>query len=68
MELTRILEELRPHIFVDDQLVHVTAARGTVPCAHIPFGVANQEVAEEEVEKASEEARRKLEERSTQVG
>jgi 5'-nucleotidase len=34
-----ILETLRPHIYFDDQLAHLTA--GNVPCVHIPFGVRN---------------------------
>ncbi|HEX7309499.1 5'-nucleotidase [Lentzea sp.] len=34
-----ILDVLRPHIFFDDQRGHLVE---TVPCVHIPFGVANE--------------------------
>ncbi len=36
-----ILETLKPHIYFDDQRVHLTA--GNVPSVHIPFGVRNVE-------------------------
>ena len=34
-----ILETLRPHIFFDDQMLHLTAHG--IPGAHVPFGVRN---------------------------
>lgn len=34
-----ILDVLRPHIFFDDQRGHLIE---TVPCVHVPFGVANE--------------------------
>ena len=36
-----LLEKIRPHIFFDDQMFHVTGAQemGTV-AAHVPYGVA----------------------------
>jgi 5'-nucleotidase len=42
IEKARFLEIFRPHIFFDDQLVHIEGAAGAVPCAHVPFGIANQ--------------------------
>jgi len=38
----RVLEELRPHIFFDDQLQHIQGVAGATPSAHVPFGVANE--------------------------
>ncbi|MEQ1757172.1 MAG: 5'-nucleotidase [Vicinamibacterales bacterium] len=35
------LAELKPHIFFDDQLQHISGAADCTPCAHVPFGVAN---------------------------
>ncbi len=42
IEKKRVLEILRPHLFFDDQLVHLEPVAASVPCAHIPFGVANR--------------------------
>lgn len=36
-----ILEMLQPHIYFDDQRLHLTA--GSVPSVHIPFGIRNVE-------------------------
>lgn len=36
-----ILEVLKPHIYFDDQRLHLTA--GSVPSVHIPFGIRNAE-------------------------
>ena len=41
IEKKRVLEILKPHLFFDDQLVHLAPVAASVPCAHIPFGVAN---------------------------
>lgn len=38
-----ILRVLRPHIFFDDQVTHLTAASSVVPSVHIPYGVTNLE-------------------------
>jgi 5'-nucleotidase len=38
----KVLEVFRPHIFFDDQIAHVEGAAGIAPCAHVPFGVANE--------------------------
>ncbi|MCU7804198.1 MAG: 5'-nucleotidase [Candidatus Thiodiazotropha sp. (ex Lucinoma borealis)] len=37
----RILEVMKPHIFFDDQLRHITSAAGNIPSVHIPFGIRN---------------------------
>jgi 5'-nucleotidase len=41
MDKTRILAIFRPHIFFDDQMVHLDTASGIVPSVHVPFGIAN---------------------------
>lgn len=41
IEKAPILETLKPHIYFDDQRIHLTA--GNVPSVHIPFGVRNVE-------------------------
>jgi hypothetical protein len=42
LEKARVLNAFKPHIFFDDQLTQITAAAGHVPCAHVPFGIANR--------------------------
>jgi 5'-nucleotidase len=42
MKKTEVLKAFKPHLFFDDQLAHVTGAAGHVPCAHVPFGIANR--------------------------
>ncbi|WP_325088051.1 5'-nucleotidase [Burkholderia contaminans] len=42
VEKRLVLEVLQPHIFFDDQLLHLEAAAGTLPCVHIPFGIRNR--------------------------
>ncbi len=42
MDKGRILKEFRPHIFFDDQLVHIEKVAGAVPSVHVPFGVTNR--------------------------
>ena len=41
IEKKRILNVLKPHIFFDDQLVHLEPAAATIPSVLIPFGAAN---------------------------
>ncbi len=41
VEKHRILEVLKPHIFFDDQMRHITSAAGNIPSVHIPFGIRN---------------------------
>jgi len=42
IEKARVLRVLRPHIFFDDQLGHLTPAAHEVPSVHVPFGVVNE--------------------------
>lgn len=42
IEKSRILELFKPHIFFDDQIAHIEGAASATPCAHVPFGIANQ--------------------------
>lgn len=43
IEKRRILEVMQPHIFFDDQMVHLKSASGKhIPSVHIPFGVTNK--------------------------
>lgn len=41
IEKRLILDVLKPHIFFDDQLGHLTGASASTPSVHIPFGIAN---------------------------
>ena len=41
VEKKRILEILKPHLFVDDQLAHLSTELKDIPLVHIPFGIAN---------------------------
>lgn len=41
MEKARVLAEFKPHIFFDDQRVHLDAAVEVAPCVHVPFGTRN---------------------------
>ena len=43
VEKSKVLEVLRPHIFFDDQKLHLKSAN-VLPSVHIPFGVANKVV------------------------
>lgn len=38
----RVLEIMKPHIFFDDQMRHLSSVAGDIPSVHIPFGVRNQ--------------------------
>jgi 5'-nucleotidase len=42
IDKSRILQEFRPHIFFDDQLLHIEGVAGATPSAHVPFGIANE--------------------------
>jgi len=42
MEKRRILKIFAPHIFFDDQRVHLDATTELLPSVHVPFGVKNQ--------------------------
>jgi len=41
IEKRAIVEVLRPHIFFDDQEVHVQGTAASTPSVHVPFGVIN---------------------------
>lgn len=41
IEKRRVLDVLKPHIYFDDQLLHLEPSSMTTPSVHIPFGVAN---------------------------
>lgn len=41
IEKKSVLEVLKPHIFFDDQRLHLEPAASILPSVHIPFGVAN---------------------------
>jgi len=43
IEKTKVLSVLQPHIFFDDQSLHLKGASSIVPCVHVPFGVRNLE-------------------------
>lgn len=42
MEKARVLTVFQPHIFFDDQKVHVDGAAAVAPSVHIPFGELNE--------------------------
>ena len=41
IDKSRVLSILKPHIFFDDQMVHLEKLKD-IPAVHIPFGVANK--------------------------
>ena len=41
IEKARIINILKPHIFFDDQLIHLEHLK-EIPAVHIPFGIANK--------------------------
>lgn len=42
IEKSRVLEVLKPHLFLDDQISHLDPALKNIPLVHIPFGIANR--------------------------
>lgn len=42
IEKKNILDVLKPQIFFDEQLGHLTPASQNTPCVHIPFGIRNK--------------------------
>ena len=40
IDKSRILNILKPHIFFDDQMVHLDKLTN-IPAVHIPFGITN---------------------------
>ncbi|MDY0248779.1 MAG: 5'-nucleotidase [Pseudomonas sp.] len=47
VDKTKVLDIMRPHIFFDDQKLHLESASARLPSVHIPFGIANVEPAED---------------------
>lgn len=43
VEKAKVLDIMRPHIFFDDQKLHLEPASTRLPSVHIPFGIANAE-------------------------
>lgn len=41
IEKGKVLQVLKPHIFFDDQKVHLESTSSVVPSVHIPFGIMN---------------------------
>jgi len=39
----RVLDVIKPHIFIDDQITHLEHVAEIIPCVHVPFGIANIE-------------------------
>ena len=42
MDKARILEIFRPHIFFDDQKLHLKRAREIAPCVHVPWALSTK--------------------------
>lgn len=47
MEKRRILDVIKPHLFFDDQIGHLTPAADTLAMVHVPFGIANGKLGED---------------------
>lgn len=43
VEKSKVLDIMQPHIFFDDQRLHLEPASAYLPSVHIPFGIANVE-------------------------
>ena len=44
VEKSKVLEVIKPHMFFDDQRLHLEASSDALPSVHVPFGVANRVV------------------------
>jgi 5'-nucleotidase len=42
IEKKRVLEVMKPHLFIDDQKGHLQLDHTNIPAIHIPFGIRNQ--------------------------
>jgi 5'-nucleotidase len=42
IEKRRILQQFKPHMFFDDQLLHLESTSQFIPSVHIPFGTINK--------------------------
>lgn len=47
VEKAKVLDIMQPHIFFDDQKLHLEPAASRLPSVHIPFGIANIKYADE---------------------
>lgn len=56
IEKRRVLEIFRPHIFFDDQRIHLDAASALVPSVWIPFGFRNKDQVEAAVHEVATKA------------
>lgn len=56
MQKSRILTVLKPHMFFDDQRSHLESPAGDIPMVHVPFGVANLNLAAHSTGAAQEAA------------
>ncbi|EGR3265141.1 5'-nucleotidase [Vibrio parahaemolyticus] len=45
VEKSKVLNILKPHMFFDDQKLHLKPSSSILPSVHIPFGVANEDKA-----------------------
>ena len=45
VEKAKVLDIMQPHIFFDDQKLHLEPSSARLPSVHIPFGIANDEYA-----------------------
>lgn len=43
IEKKRVLEVLKPHLFIDDQMTHLDKSLTDIPLVHIPFGIINED-------------------------
>ncbi|MCG9714261.1 5'-nucleotidase [Shewanella insulae] len=43
VEKSKVLNILKPHMFFDDQKLHLKPSSSILPSVHIPFGVANED-------------------------
>lgn len=44
VDKSRILRILKPHMYFDDQMVHLDTSLIDIPLVHIPFGIANEKI------------------------
>lgn len=42
IEKRKVLEAMKPHLFIDDQMGHLDSSLTDIPLVHIPFGVINE--------------------------
>lgn len=46
IEKKRVLDVMKPHIFIDDQMDHLKPVAQTIPSVHVPYGIANKDIKE----------------------